>query len=123
LAESDVQKVVEKTATTEKWLNDQTARQAERRKDEDVLFTSADLNKKREEVIYFCSPIINKPKPPPSKPATPAPESKPQTPGPESKPTTPAPDVQGQKTAEVTPEIEMQDANAAPATEEGMDVD
>jgi len=65
--ESEKQKVVEKCATVQKWLDDQTARQAERPKNVDSVLTSAEILKKREEVIYFAIPILTKPKPKPVK--------------------------------------------------------
>jgi len=67
ISESEKQKVVEKCATVQKWLDDQNARQAERPKNADPVLTSADIIKKREEVIYFAIPILTKPKPKPTK--------------------------------------------------------
>ncbi|KAJ8581594.1 heat shock protein 70 [Rhizopogon salebrosus TDB-379] len=67
ISESEKQKVVEKCATVQKWLDDQTARQAERPKNVDPVLTSAEILKKREEVIYFAIPILTKAKPKPVK--------------------------------------------------------
>ncbi|KAH7916594.1 heat shock protein 70 family [Hygrophoropsis aurantiaca] len=65
--EKDKQNVVEKCATIQKWLDDQIARQAERPKNVDPVLTSADITKKRDEIIYFAVPILTKPKPKPVK--------------------------------------------------------
>ncbi|KEI36739.1 uncharacterized protein L969DRAFT_54524 [Mixia osmundae IAM 14324] len=81
LSEEDLQKVIEKTATAEKWINDQSAKQAERRKDEEPAYTSTDVDKRREDLLFSANPILNKPKPKPkveSKPATPQPDAKPE---------------------------------------------
>lgn len=67
ISDSEKQKVVEKCATVQKWLDDQTARQAERPKNVDPVLTSAEILKKREEVIYFAIPILTKAKPKPVK--------------------------------------------------------
>jgi heat shock protein 4 len=64
----DKQSVVEKCATTQKWLDDQTVRQAERPKNTDPVLVSQDVEKKREEVVYFATPILTKPKPKPPVP-------------------------------------------------------
>jgi heat shock protein 4 len=63
--EKDKQSVVEKVATVQKWLEDQIVRQVERRKDVDPVLTCAEIGKKRDEVIYFATPILTKPKPKP----------------------------------------------------------
>jgi heat shock protein 4 len=63
--EKDKQSIVEKCATIQKWLDDQIVRQAERPKNTDPVLLSQDIEKKREEVIYFATPILSKPKPKP----------------------------------------------------------
>ncbi|KAF9227096.1 heat shock protein 70 [Gyrodon lividus] len=87
--DKDKHAVVEKCANVQKWLEDQIARQAERPKNEDAVLRSADLQKKREEVIYFAIPILTKPKPKPVKVDTPngtqTPQSGTQTPDPGAK--------------------------------------
>ena len=65
IEEKDKQAVVEKVATIQKWLGDQKARQDERPKNVDPILTSAEIEKKRDEVIYFAIPILTKPKPKP----------------------------------------------------------
>jgi len=63
--EKDKQSVVEKVATIQKWLEDQNIRQSERPKNVDPILTSAEIEKKRDELIYFAIPILTKPKPKP----------------------------------------------------------
>ncbi|PPQ81030.1 hypothetical protein CVT24_013291 [Panaeolus cyanescens] len=63
--EKDKQSVVEKVATIQQWLEDKVARQAEKPKNVDPVFTSDEVEKKRDEIIYFAVPILTKPKPKP----------------------------------------------------------
>jgi heat shock protein 4 len=63
--EKDKQAVIEKVATIQKWLEDQSVRQSERPKNVDPVLTSAEIEKKRDELIYFAIPILTKPKPKP----------------------------------------------------------
>ena len=65
LDDKDKESVIERAATTQKWLDDQIARQAERAKSVDAVLTSAEILKKRDDLIYFATPIFNKPKPKP----------------------------------------------------------
>lgn len=84
IEEKDKQSVVEKVATVQKWLEDQIARQSEKPKNVDPVLTSADILKKKDEVIYFCHPLLAKPKPKvavPS-PGTETPKSGTETPNP-----------------------------------------
>ncbi|KAL4078244.1 heat shock protein 70 family [Scleroderma yunnanense] len=67
IVDKDKQAVIEKCVTIQKWLDDQVARQAERPKNEDPVLKSAEIVKKREELIYFAIPILTKPKPKPVK--------------------------------------------------------
>ncbi|KAJ4490973.1 heat shock protein 70 family [Lentinula aciculospora] len=69
--EKDKQSVVEKVAVTQKWLEDMTVKQMEKEKFKDPVLTTAEISKKRDEVIYFATPILTKPKPKP--PVVPAP--------------------------------------------------
>jgi len=81
--EKEKQKIVEKCATVGKWLEDQSVRQAERAKNTDPVLTAAEIEKKREEVIYFATPILTRPKPkPPKVEGTETPKSGTQTPNP-----------------------------------------
>lgn len=68
---SEKQTIVEKVATIQKWLDDQLARQAEKPKNADPVVTCGDILKKKDELIYFASPILNKPKPKPKVESTP----------------------------------------------------
>ncbi|EIW83554.1 HSP70-domain-containing protein [Coniophora puteana RWD-64-598 SS2] len=63
--DKDKQAVIERCANTLKWLDDQVARQSERPKNVDPVLTSADIVKKKDEIIYFAIPILTKPKPKP----------------------------------------------------------
>lgn len=65
--EKDKQSVVEKVATTQKWLDDMIAKQAERAKNVNPVVTADDITKKRDELIYFVTPIMTRPKPKPAK--------------------------------------------------------
>ena len=55
--------MIEKVATVQKWLGDQTVRQSERSKDVEPVLTSAEIEKRRDELIYYAIPILTKPKP------------------------------------------------------------
>ncbi|KAF8271318.1 heat shock protein 70 family [Lactarius quietus] len=65
--EKDKQSIVEKAATIQKWLEDQSVRQSERPKNVDVVLTAVEISKKRDELIYFATPILTRPKPKPPK--------------------------------------------------------
>ncbi|KAF6744939.1 heat shock protein 70 family [Ephemerocybe angulata] len=85
IEEKDKQAVIEKVATVQKWLEDQIVRQSERPKNVDPVLTSAEIAKKRDEIIYFAVPILTKPKPKApttSGTETPKPEADAQTPPP-----------------------------------------
>lgn len=79
----DKQAVVEKCATVQKWLEDQIVRQSERAKNVNPVLTSAEILKKKDEIIYFATPILTKPKPKAPK-VDEAPKSGQQTPKPET---------------------------------------
>lgn len=63
--EADKNKVIEKCATTQQWLDDQLARQAEKPKNVKPVITSDEMNKRREDVVYTSAAIMNRPKPKP----------------------------------------------------------
>lgn len=98
LEEKDLQSVVEKVAVIQKWLDDSLAKQAEKPKTANPVVSTSEIKKKREEIVYFASPILSKPKPkPPVVPTegatnTPPPASGTGTPQP---PPPPAPDAEG----------------------------
>ena len=85
IEEKDKQAVIEKCATVQKWLEDQTVRQSERAKNVDPVLTAAEVLKKKDEIIYFATPILTKPKPKPkTETSTPGQETpKTETPKPE----------------------------------------
>jgi heat shock protein 4 len=98
--EKDKQSVVEKVATVQKWLEDQIVRQAERAKNVDPVLTSAEIEKKRDEVIYFATPILTKPKPKPPVPSgTQTPKSRTDTPDPAAAGNAPPPKPDGDAAA------------------------
>lgn len=81
IEEKDKQAVIEKCATIQQWLEDQIVRQSERAKNVEPVLKTADILKKRDEIIYFATPILTRPKPKPPKVDQPA--SGQQTPKPE----------------------------------------
>ncbi|KAI0318852.1 heat shock protein 70 [Amylostereum chailletii] len=90
IEDKDKQAIVEKVATIQKWLEDQSVRQSERAKNVDAVLTTAEIEKKRDEIIYFASPILNRPKPkPPKVEGTDTPKSGQETPNPPPKTETP----------------------------------
>ena len=101
IEDKDKQTIVERVATIQKWLDDQIARQSERAKNVDPVLTSAEVLKRRDEVVYFASPIMGRPKPKPPKVDTPSgagaetPKSGQQTPKPEEQPSQEAPKDNG----------------------------
>ncbi|KAJ7853524.1 heat shock protein 70 family [Mycena olivaceomarginata] len=95
--EKDKQSVVEKVATVQKWLEDQIVRQAESPKNVEPVLKSAEIGKKRDEVIYFATPILTKPKPkPPVIPGS-TPTGTPGTQTPRTGKDTPEPQADGAK--------------------------
>ncbi|KAI9507914.1 heat shock protein [Russula earlei] len=97
--EKDKQSVVEKAVTIQKWLEDQSVRQAERPKNVDPVLTAAEIGKKRDEVIYFATPILTRPKPkPPKVDGAETPRSGAETPNPPPKPETPQPELRTEET-------------------------
>ena len=82
--EKDKQAVIEKAATVRHWLDDKIAKQSERAKNVDPVLTSVEIMKKKDEVIYFCHPLLAKPKPkaPVPNSGTETPKSGTETPNP-----------------------------------------
>jgi heat shock protein 4 len=60
---ADKEKIIEKCATIQKWLEDQAVRQSERPKNVDPVLTTAEVLKRKDEIIYFAVPLLSKPKP------------------------------------------------------------
>ncbi|WVR06056.1 hypothetical protein IAU60_003084 [Kwoniella sp. DSM 27419] len=77
IEEADKEKVIEKCATTQQWLEDQMYRQSEKPKNVKPVITSAEINKRREDVTYTCAAIMNRPKPKPKAEAPPTTETPP----------------------------------------------
>ena len=92
--EKDKQSIVEKCATVQQWLEDQIARQTEKPKNVDPVLKAVDVNKKRDEIIYFATPILSRPKPkPPKVEGTQTPQSGTETP--KDQPPPPAQEAEG----------------------------
>lgn len=72
ISEDDKTKVIEKCANMQHWLDNQLARQAEKPKNVNPVITSSEMNKKKEEVVYTCAAIMNRPKPKPKADTTPS---------------------------------------------------
>ena len=105
IEEKDKQSIVEKAATIEKWLEDQSVRQSERPKNVDPVLTAAEISKKRDELIYFATPILTRPKPkPPKVDGVDTPRSGAETPNPPPKGGTPQPEL---KTEEGPSEMDV----------------
>ncbi|KAG8812877.1 adenyl-nucleotide exchange factor sse1 [Serendipita sp. 399] len=83
IPENDIQSVIEKVATTQKWLDDALAKQAEKPKSVAPVVTTSEIKKKREELVYFVTPIMSKPKPKPAPTENPPPPSSDAPPAPE----------------------------------------
>ncbi|KAG9125470.1 adenyl-nucleotide exchange factor sse1 [Ceratobasidium sp. 392] len=91
--EAERNKIVERCATEQQWLDDLSARQLEKPKTANPILNSAEILRRRDELIYFSQPILSKPKPKPaateSTPGTgtgtPQPQSGTQTPDPGAK--------------------------------------
>ena len=105
IEEKDKQSIVEKAATIEKWLEDQSVRQSERPKNVDPVLTASEISKKRDELIYFATPILTRPKPkPPKVDGVDTPRSGAETPNPPPKGGTPQPEL---KTEEGPSEMDV----------------
>ncbi|KAK7052353.1 heat shock protein [Favolaschia claudopus] len=105
--EKDKQGVVEKVATVQKWLEDQIVRQAEAPKNVEPILKSAEIAKKRDEVIYFATPILTRPKPkPPVAPGS-TPGGTPGTQTPKTEKETPEPAADGKADTEAPGPSEM----------------
>lgn len=66
LSDEDKSKVIEKTATVAKWLDDMLYKQSELPKNVDPKLKTQDILKNKDEVIYVVTPILSKPKPRPA---------------------------------------------------------
>jgi heat shock protein 4 len=91
--EAERNKVLERCATEQQWLDDMSARQLEKPKTSNPILTTAEILRRRDELIYFSQPILSKPKPkatttesPGTGTGTPQPQSGRQTPDPKKAP-------------------------------------
>ncbi|KAI8445712.1 hypothetical protein BY996DRAFT_8468840 [Phakopsora pachyrhizi] len=66
LTEKYLQIVIEKCAAVEEWIGDLLAKQADRVKTQDPAMTSSEISKTRDNLLYDCNPIFNKPPPKPT---------------------------------------------------------
>ncbi|KAF9110422.1 adenyl-nucleotide exchange factor sse1 [Mortierella sp. AM989] len=89
IPEAEKHSIVEKCAKAQTWIENKEERQSMLKKYEVPALTSADIRKQRDDIVYFATPILNKPKPKPKPVVTDAPEPTP-SPKPETK-TTPEP--------------------------------
>ena len=80
--EKDKQAVIERVVIVRQWLEDRIARQSEKPKNVDPVLTTMEIMKKRDEVIYFCHPLLAKPKPKIPNSGTETPKSGTETPNP-----------------------------------------
>lgn len=107
----DKQSIIEKCATIQKWLEDQIVRQSERAKNVEPVLKSADVLVKRDEIIYFATPILTRPKPKPPKVEQPAgtetPKSGQQTPKPEGQPQGEQPPPASESQTNEPPEMDI----------------
>lgn len=104
--EKDKQTIVEKAATIQKWLGDMVAKQAERPKDIDPIVTTEEIGKKRDELIYFATPILSRPKPKP-KVETAAPTPRNETPDPANQQAPPPPEGAAPEQPSVPSEMDV----------------
>ncbi|KAG0000165.1 adenyl-nucleotide exchange factor sse1, partial [Modicella reniformis] len=87
IPQDDKNSIVEKCSKAQTWIDNKEERQSMLKKYEPPVITPADMKKQRDDIIYFSTPILNKPKPKPvvvdtPEPAAAAPASKPATPAP-----------------------------------------
>ncbi|KAF9948831.1 adenyl-nucleotide exchange factor sse1, partial [Mortierella alpina] len=87
IPEEEKNSIVEKCSKAQTWIENKEERQSMTKKYEVPVITSAEIRKQRDELIYFATPILNKPKPKPVV-VEPTPEATPSsTPSPEPKTT------------------------------------
>ncbi|KAJ1921586.1 adenyl-nucleotide exchange factor sse1 [Mycoemilia scoparia] len=75
ITEEDKQKVVERCESTQQWLDEKLSKQEGRAKHDAPVVFSHEILQKKQELISFATPIMNKPKPQP-KPEETKPEEK-----------------------------------------------
>ncbi|KAG0370689.1 heat shock protein 70 family [Gamsiella multidivaricata] len=75
--------IVEKCSKAQTWIENKLERQSMLKKYETPAISSAEIRKQRDDIVYFATPIMNKPKPKPvvvETPETPAEEKKEEKP-------------------------------------------
>ncbi|KAE8225021.1 hypothetical protein CF319_g2174 [Tilletia indica] len=75
ITDEEKQKVIEQCALAEEWLQNGLAKQAELPKNVDPKITAAQMLKKKDDIHFACSPIMNKRKPAGSGTQTPKPDA------------------------------------------------
>ncbi|KAF8940242.1 heat shock protein 70 family [Dissophora ornata] len=78
IPEEEKNSIVEKCVKAQTWIDNKEERQSMMKKYEIPALTSADIRKQRDDLIYFATPILNKPKPKPVVVETPEPASTPE---------------------------------------------
>ncbi|WWC66204.1 uncharacterized protein I206_100105 [Kwoniella pini CBS 10737] len=63
ISQEDLQKVIDASANTLSWLENQLVRQSEKPKNVNPIVLSSEITKRKEEVTFTCAAILNKPKP------------------------------------------------------------
>ncbi|CAO3573953.1 unnamed protein product [Mortierella alpina] len=87
IPEEEKNSIVEKCSKAQTWIENKEERQSMTKKYEEPVISSAEIRKQRDDLIYFATPILNKPKPKPVV-VEPTPEPTPSsTPSPEPKTT------------------------------------
>ncbi|KAF9914657.1 adenyl-nucleotide exchange factor sse1 [Lobosporangium transversale] len=89
IPEAEKNSIVEKCSKAQTWIENKEERQSMLKKYEEPVVTSAEIRKQRDDLIYFATPILNKPKPKPvvvdtppaeaSTPSTPETKNTPET--------------------------------------------
>ncbi|KAG0274454.1 adenyl-nucleotide exchange factor sse1 [Linnemannia exigua] len=65
IPEEEKNSIVEKCSKAQTWIENKQERQSMMKKYETPAFTSAEVRKQRDDIVYFATPILNKPKPKP----------------------------------------------------------
>ena len=78
IPEEEKNKIVEKISKAQTWIENKEERQSMQHKYEEPVITSAEIRKQRDEIVYFATPILNKPKPKPVVVEAPEPTTPPE---------------------------------------------
>ncbi|KAF9107601.1 adenyl-nucleotide exchange factor sse1 [Mortierella sp. GBA35] len=73
IPEEEKNSIVEKCSKAQTWIENKEERQSMMKKYEVPAITSAEIRKQRDDIVYFATPILNKPKPKPVVVETPEP--------------------------------------------------